>query len=206
MYSNTAHGKKLFVMNVYDFDGTIYNGDSTIDFYKYCMKKYPKIILLFPYQVSVFAVYKLGIVSKTKFKEKFYSFFKLLPDIDKLVLAFWDDHICKINKWFFELNEQSDVIITASPEFLVEEAAKRVGVYTVIGSKVDPYTGTTTGENCYGKEKIKRFKEIFGDLIPDRFYTDSFSDMPMICYAKEAYMVRYGQVSLIDKKVIDYHI
>ena len=25
-------------MNVYDFDGTIYNGDSTIDFYLYCIK------------------------------------------------------------------------------------------------------------------------------------------------------------------------
>ena len=28
-------------MNVYDFDGTIYDGDSTFDFYKYCMKKHP---------------------------------------------------------------------------------------------------------------------------------------------------------------------
>ena len=186
-------------MNVYDFDGTIYDGDSTIDFYKYCIKKHPKIILLFPYQVSFFMAYKLRMVSKKKFKEEFYSFFKLLPDIDDLILRFWNDHICKINKWFFELNEQNDVIITASPEFLVEEAARRIGVRIVIGSKVDPYTGKTTGENCYGKEKIKRFKEIFGDIIPDRFYTDSFSDTPMICYAKKAYMVHGGQISLIDE-------
>lgn len=26
-------------MNVYDFDKTIYDGDSTIDFYLYCVKK-----------------------------------------------------------------------------------------------------------------------------------------------------------------------
>ena len=186
-------------MNVYDFDGTIYNGDSTIDFYKYCIKKNPKIILLFPYQVSFFLAYKLKIVDKKKFKEGFYSFLKLLPDTDNLILKFWDDHICKINKWFFELNEQNDVIITASPEFLVEEAARRIGVDTVIGSKVDPYTGKTTGENCYGKEKVKRFQEIFGDLIPDRFYTDSFSDTPMIRYAKDAYMVHCGHISPIDE-------
>ena len=32
------------VMNVYDFDGTIYNGDSTIDFYIYALKSKPSII------------------------------------------------------------------------------------------------------------------------------------------------------------------
>lgn len=26
-------------MNVYDFDETIYDGDSTVDFYKYCLRR-----------------------------------------------------------------------------------------------------------------------------------------------------------------------
>ena len=30
-------------MNVFDFDGTIYNGDSSKDFFFYCLKHYPKI-------------------------------------------------------------------------------------------------------------------------------------------------------------------
>ena len=30
-------------MNVFDFDGTIYNGDSSKDFFFYCLKRYPKI-------------------------------------------------------------------------------------------------------------------------------------------------------------------
>ena len=38
-------------MNVYDFDKTIYDGDSTIDFYFYCLKKHPKIILCLPIQL-----------------------------------------------------------------------------------------------------------------------------------------------------------
>ena len=29
-------------MNVYDFDKTIYAGDSTIDFWKFCMIRYPR--------------------------------------------------------------------------------------------------------------------------------------------------------------------
>ena len=30
-------------MNVFDFDKTIYDGDCTVDFYMYCLKKYPVI-------------------------------------------------------------------------------------------------------------------------------------------------------------------
>lgn len=32
-------------VNVYDFDGTIYDGDSTIDFYKFCLKKYKNMLV-----------------------------------------------------------------------------------------------------------------------------------------------------------------
>ena len=31
-------------MNVYDFDDTIYAGDSTVDFFFYCLKKKPAIV------------------------------------------------------------------------------------------------------------------------------------------------------------------
>ena len=181
-------------MNVYDFDGTIYAGDSTIDFYKYSIKKYPKIILLLPYQTAAFFAFKLGILSKTEFKEKFYFFFNWIPDMNDLIAEFWDNHIYKINEWFLNLHKQDDVIITASPEFLVTEAASRIGVRFVIGSKVDSHTGKTMGENCYGEEKVHRFKKMFGDLIPDQFYTDSFSDQPMMNYAREAYVIYKNQL------------
>ena len=39
------------MINVYDFDKTIYNGDSTIDFYLFCLKKKFSIILLLPLQI-----------------------------------------------------------------------------------------------------------------------------------------------------------
>ena len=35
-------------MNVYDFDNTIYKGDSTADFFIFCLRKHPKIVLVFP--------------------------------------------------------------------------------------------------------------------------------------------------------------
>lgn len=38
-------------MNVYDFDNTIYDGDSSIDFYFFVLRKKPSIIFLLPKQL-----------------------------------------------------------------------------------------------------------------------------------------------------------
>ena len=35
-------------MNVYDFDETIYDGDSTVDFVKYSIIHQPKVLMYFP--------------------------------------------------------------------------------------------------------------------------------------------------------------
>ena len=32
-------------MNVYDFDNTIYRGDSSVDFFRHCAVKYPRTLL-----------------------------------------------------------------------------------------------------------------------------------------------------------------
>ena len=44
-------------MNVYDFDGTIYDGDSTIDFFFYSLKKKPSLICYLPKQATGFLLY-----------------------------------------------------------------------------------------------------------------------------------------------------
>lgn len=42
------------VMNVYDFDKTIYNGDSTIDFYLYSLRKKPQLYDIFLIKLLAF--------------------------------------------------------------------------------------------------------------------------------------------------------
>ena len=64
-------------MNVYDFDGTIYRGDSTIDFYFFCLRKHPFIIRRFPSQMIGFIKYKLHRKSKKELKETFFIFFRI---------------------------------------------------------------------------------------------------------------------------------
>ena len=55
------------MLNVYDFDKTIYDGDSSIDFYLFCLKRKKSIILLLPKQVFAMILYKLKIKDKEYF-------------------------------------------------------------------------------------------------------------------------------------------
>ena len=176
-------------MNVYDFDKTIYDGDSTIDFYIFCLKKDPKIITCLPRQLNALVKYKMKIIDKTMFKENFYCFLVKIPDIEKKIKCFWNENDYKIKKWYKDQRRHDDVIISASPEFLLNEICRRIGVRNLIASHVDKKTGRYTGINCYGEEKKKRFIQNFPDDVIDGFYSDSYSDEPMTKLAKKSFIV-----------------
>lgn len=176
-------------MNVYDFDKTIFDGDSTTRFYMYCLKKKPSVALglfklLFPT-----AFYLLGFISKTQYKEKFYDFLTKI-DAEALLSPFWDENMCRIKKFYLEAQREDDVIISASPYFLVSECTKRLGIKHLYASEVDIKTGKYTGENCHGEEKVRRFDSAgFDRKDVERFYSDSLSDSPLAEISKEAYVV-----------------
>ncbi|MBQ7745742.1 MAG: polysaccharide biosynthesis protein GtrA, partial [Ruminococcus sp.] len=51
------------------------------------------------------------------------------------------------------------------------------------------YTGIYDGVNCHGKEKVRRFYEVFPDRKIEEFYSDSYSDSPLAEIADKAFMV-----------------
>lgn len=177
-------------MNIYDFDNTIYNGDSTRDFYFYCLKKYPKILLTVPMTVFAFGMYIIGAWSKTKFKEKMYRFLTHVNDAERETELFWDSHQDNIKDYYRKTRLDDDVVISASPEFLLKPIAERLGFRRLIASRVDIRTGKYTGENCWGEEKVRRLYEELPDSECDTFYSDSFSDSPLADIAKKAYIVK----------------
>lgn len=63
-------------MNVYDFDDTIYRGDSSVDFYIFCLRKNIKLLKYLPKQIKAVILYKLKKIDKNKMKEIYFSFFK----------------------------------------------------------------------------------------------------------------------------------
>lgn len=181
-------------MNVYDFDGTIYSGDSTIDFYIFCLKKKPGIVRVLGKQLGGAFQYKMGKLSKTQFKEAFFAFLPYLQEREKMVNEFWKANEKKIKPWYWENRKEEDIIISASPEFLLSCMKKKLGIQDVIASKVDINTGKFLGENCRGEEKIKRFSVKYKIESIDNFYSDSDADIPMARIAKKAYKVRGLQV------------
>ena len=82
----------LFNMNVYDFDKTIYYGDSTLDFYFFCLKKKPYILFVLPVQFFGFLMYFFKLRDKEYFKEKFYVFLRYINNTQKLVSLFWKNN------------------------------------------------------------------------------------------------------------------
>ena len=177
-------------MNIYDFDDTIYKGDSTKDFYFFCLKRYPKILKTVPMLVIAFGLYILGIWTKTKFKEKMYAFLTCVDDIDKTIEDFWAEKKDNIKAYYKKTQRPDDIVISASPEFLLKPEAEYLGFGRLIASKVDKHTGKYTGENCWGEEKVKRLYEETSIYKCDTFYSDSLSDTPLAKIAKEAYIVK----------------
>ncbi|MCC8356575.1 MAG: polysaccharide biosynthesis protein GtrA, partial [Oscillospiraceae bacterium] len=51
-------------------------------------------------------------------------------------------------------------------------------------------TGRYLGENCNGAEKVRRYREIYGDTPIEGFWSDSRGDSPMAAIAERAYLVK----------------
>ena len=177
-------------MNVYDFDKTIYHGDSTAHFYLYCLKTQPSTWKWLPYQGLCAIPFALGIMEKTAFKQRFYKFFSSVKNIDKTVEEFWNIHKYNIKEFYYKTQQEDDVIISASPYFLLEPIIKELGIKYLMASNVDRFTGKYDGINCHGKEKVRRFYEVFPDGFINDFYSDSLSDSPLAEIAEKAYMVK----------------
>ena len=182
--------KRTDIMNVYDFDKTIYHGDSTAHFYLYCLKTQPSTWKWLPYQGLCAIPFALGIMEKTAFKQRFYKFFRSVKDIDKTVEEFWNIHKYNIKEFYYETQREDDVIISASPYFLLEPIIKELGIKHLMASNVDRFTGKYNGINCHGKEKVRRFYEVFPDGVIEDFYSDSLSDSPLAEISEKAYMVK----------------
>ena len=181
-------------MNVYDFDKTIYYDDSTSDFYLFCLKRHPKIATHFPKTALAFILYVLRIKTKTQFKEVMYEFLHEV-EIEKDLPDFWETHKMKIKPFYKKNYKMDDVIISASPEFLLKPICKELGIKNLMASCVDPHTGKYTGINCHGKEKVRRFEELFGSAVIDEFYSDSYCDTPLAEKAVKSFMVKGDKIS-----------
>ncbi|HZC15765.1 MAG TPA: HAD-IB family hydrolase, partial [Caulobacteraceae bacterium] len=83
------------------------------------------------------------------------------------------------------------VIVTASPEEIVQPFARGLGADVLIATRLayddqGRLTGRLDGENCRGREKVRRLKAEFGpDMRLEAAYGDSEGDREMLAIADE---------------------
>jgi len=185
-------------MNVYDFDKTIFDGNSMVHFIARLAKKNRSVRQRMPEIFVAGVQYKMNIKPERSLG-KMYSELLLLIDVEKELEDFWAEKTKRIKKWYLKQKEPTDVIVTASPEFLIQPIADELGV-RLIGSRVDRKTGAMISKNNKGAEKVVRFRAEYPDAKIEKFYSDSWSDTPLAREAEKAYFVRGDRRTKWSKK------
>ena len=181
-------------MNVYDFDNTIYRGDSSVDFFRHCAVKYPRTLLSAVGALPWMLAMVLGFAEKTRVKERFYRYLRHVPEVTEEVERFWLTHDKNLKSWYFTQKRADDLIISASPVFLLEPVMRRLEL-AFLASRVNPQTGLYDGLNCHGEEKVRRMRELYPDAEIEQFYSDSLHDTPLARLAREAFLVKGDALS-----------
>jgi len=184
-------------LNVYDFDNTIYDGETVIDFFFFCMKKTPSMVRFIPAVMSTWAKYKLCVVTMAELEDQAEKYLRIfldkIGDLSAAVNAFWDAHQHKIKPFYAETRRKDDVIISGSCDFLLDEICRRIEITHCICSSIDLQTGKLR-RICYREKKPELFRAVYPNAEIENFYSDSWNDLPMMRLAQNAYIVKGDKI------------
>ena len=191
-------GSNKAKLAVFDFDGTLYKGDTTKEFCWFYYRKNPFKAYYFIIQLAFWMQYQLGLLSTTQFKSKFIQFLNNndAAQIDVLVSLFWSkkkelvrihliDEIARLKKEGVHI-----VVVSASPELFIKTFCLSLGVDTVIGSELNVLNNKySLLINCRGEEKINRLRVVFPDFEIVTAYSDNIDDDALLKMAKNGHWV-----------------
>ena len=106
------------LIDVYDFDGTIYDGDSTFDYVEFCLRRHPAMLLGMPRIAAAglrLAMKKIGL---TQFKSALFGVMTRYMDLGAEAERFWQDERtqAKLGAWFKDTPRDLPIVIaSASP-------------------------------------------------------------------------------------------
>ena len=187
--------KEEISVKVFDFDNTIYKGESSVDFSFYMIRHNRKILRYVPTILFSLAGYKLCLLSRQQLESIINDFIAgVLEDtafLSAFVKSFWEKHACKLNENILRLIAPEDVIISASPVFLIRGIGEKLNTEKIIGTDVDFERKKIIWFN-FGDNKVKRYRELYGNCGIDAFYTDSYNDKDMMDISGEVYIMKRG--------------
>lgn len=176
---------------IYDFDKTIYSKETSMAFMFFFLKRHRSLIPKFILNLTIIL---FNIKDLKKVKNIFFSIFKGM-DIENDINLFWEKEMKNIYPYFFEEIKENRkdadllILISASPDFLLEPIYKKLGFDILISTKYSNFT--LIGKNCKKDEKLKRLNEL-GNFDVLCFYSDSLSDLPLFNIAKKKISINKG--------------
>lgn len=187
-------------VNVFDFDNTIYDGETLVDFILYYVRRDVKIWKYIPKLIVIalkdaFHLFNIeeAIDAYASFLEGYYV---NLNDIEESVVDFWNKNEKKIRPWYNEVRKESDIIVSGTTDFILDEIMKRMNIKNYVGSSIDKKTGKFT-RLCFLENKVKIFNELYPDCHIENFYTDSMNDKAMMDIADNVYFVKGSKITKI---------
>lgn len=189
-------------MNVYDFDGTIYPTDCSIDFCFWCMKRHPKLwFTFFPKAVKNLILRKTGRMTEATMQREFFGYLTLIDDFDEQIKRYWDKNEKRIASWYLAQKRPDDLIISASPNCIIDPIAKRLGV-RYMATDFDREYGVFLNKMKYAKEKARYIIDQGFPMI-ENFYSDSLADTPLALLAEKAHLVTNKASTVTDWPDLD---
>ena len=171
----------------FDFDGTLIKRDSMFLFFKryfnFSLKNTGKLFILFTESVR----FVLKRYTQKQFKEKFINLVISSSKIRDASIISKDFSGFLLKNILEEALKEKDrlarngyetVLLSASPDFYLSEIKERLGFNKLICTETTIINGRViiTGENCYGKSKIRMLRAAYPDDYIDWENSYCFAD------------------------------
>jgi HAD superfamily hydrolase (TIGR01490 family) len=200
---------------VFDLDGTLVRGDTFLPFAVGYARARGKLRPLATLPVWV-GLYAIRVLPDYRAKQRvLVSFFRgesraavaeyaaafaerwVLPRLHQPVFTRLNEHLVAGHRV---------VLLSASPDLYVETIGRALGIKEIVCTRVlrtaETWDGVLLGPNCKGEEKLSRLLTHLGkDAQPTESfaYGDSPSDLPVLRWAKQGYLVsRRGVLTPVE--------
>jgi phosphatidylglycerophosphatase C len=187
-------------LNVYDFDNTIYRGESGASLFFFYLRKDPKLLRKIPWGLKLIIKYKTGKMTLQQvldtYSDEIVSYGSSLANFDKDMVKFWDMNGHKIKPFYLKQRKDDDVILSACPDVVIGEICRRLHISRFVATETEAGTMRLI-RFCYRENKVIAFKEKYPDAVIDNFYTDSYNDSAMFEMARNVYLVKGSKMKKI---------
>lgn len=193
----------MTTLAVFDFDGTLFQGTSPLDFARFALTRAAFTARLLAF-LPTYAWFRLGRLDHVAAKARFLRLFfagRRMAELQRLAQAYAARVSGRLDPFHLErlayhrAAGHRIVVLTASFRFIVEPWCRQMGLdliateVEVVGEEV---TARLPAGNCFGEAKVEALRRVCAlEACSLYAYGDSRSDLPLLRLADYPY---YGGV------------